>query len=203
LHGYGDIDFEDNIPFEEQQRSLILTNLANLLNSKMSLVFCEIGCGNGDVIAHLATKYPHHKFIGMDFFIKNALAKHNEPNCKFIKGYALDVLQNTKGKIDVVFCSSTSCLFNPKELESYINLFSRKSIKHILISEPTFGEFEFSGVICDFTSYHLEGALWLHDYKSYFSKNGYRILKSNLQPYQHSLSNRPDIRLYLGHFEKP
>lgn len=136
-------------------------------------IICEIGCGNGDVVAFLAEQYPHLKFVGVDFSIKNAEDKHKFNNLKFLKGYALELLERKTLLPNVIFTSSTSCLLNPKEFDAYIRMFKENTISHVVINEPMWGDFVFSNNYSDVKSYHLEGAVWKHNYGLYFKDHGY------------------------------
>lgn len=199
LAGYGDVDFKcggDTI--EGQQRGQILALLTTYLSSlNNNETICEIGCGNGDVIAFLAKKFPNLNFIGIDFSIKNSEAKHNLPNLHFKKGYALDMLENGAIKTNVVYASSTICVFNPKELSYYIKLFKDNNITNILFNEPTWGAHNFND---QEYSVHLEGAVWHHDYEKYFKLMGYQRVFMEKRNYLHPKSSRPDIVLNIAHY---
>jgi SAM-dependent methyltransferase len=202
LSGYGDIIFQGGVPFEEQQRSQILPTLHNLLKKlDDGKIICEIGCGNGDIVAFLAEKYPHLQFIGVDFSVKNAENKHKFNNLKFLKGYALELLENKYLDPNVIFTSSTSCLFNPKELDNYLYLFKKNDIAHVVINEPMWGDFMFLNYsLDDVKSYHLEGALWKHNYEAYFKEHGYIEKQTETKPFKHPLSSRVDIKIKIAHY---
>ncbi len=200
LSGYGDVIFQGGVPFEEQQRSQILPTLHNLLKKLGDgKIVCEIGCGNGDVVAFLAERYPQLQFVGVDFSIKNAENKHKLSNLTFSKGYAFELLESKTLQPDVIFTSSTSCIFNPKELDSYIRIFKENDVSDIVINEPMWGDFEFSEN-SDVKSYHLEGAIWKHNYESYFVEHGYIEAQTETRDFKHPLSSRVDIKIKIAHY---
>ena len=118
---------------------------------------------------------------------------------KFSKGYALELLESKALQPDVIFTSSTSCLFNPKEFDIYLRLFKENAVSHIMINEPMWGDFEFSKS-SDVKSYHLEGALWKHNYESYFREHRYIEKQTETKPFKHPLSSRVDIKIKIAHY---
>jgi hypothetical protein len=189
LMGYGDEDFKKGgDTLEAQQRGLILPLLKDLRGTVV-----EIGTGNGDIIAHVAAKYPATQFIGVDFSVRTAERKHRLPNLKFLAGYALDILP----RCDAVFMSSTAVVFTPPEFVAYVDLFRKIGVRDIILNEPTW-----AGYAIDENrpySEHLEGAVWFHNYPAYLRERGYRMHSMELIPYKAPGSPRPDIRVALIH----
>jgi SAM-dependent methyltransferase len=201
LSGYGDTDYNKGggTSLEMQQRGQILADLCKslaLLNPGGCV--CEIGCGNGDIIAHLAITFPKLKFIGVDFSVKNAMQKHHLANLQFIKGYALDFFERSELKANIVYASSTFCVFNPKELSAYIKLFKDAGVSSVFINEPSWGKYNFNP---EEYSIHLEGAVWHHNYDKHFNSLGYHTAHLEKRPYKPNKSARPDIILNIAHYD--
>lgn len=199
LSGYGDVDYTrsgvDNL--EQQQRGLILPFMDKALSKTRGKVIVEIGTGNGDILAYLRQKYPDNIYVGVDFSVKNAQIKYgNIKNISFIKGYAFELLEQGKIKGDIVFGSSTFCLFLPKELKSYFSLFKTNGFKQIILNEPTWGGYhqENNGVII---SKHIEGGCWYHNWCGYLRQATYEISDFSHFHYKHPTSPRPDIYISL------
>jgi hypothetical protein len=189
LAGYADKNYtKGGKDLQHQQRGLILP----ILEKHLKRVNVEIGTGNGDVIADLADKYPDRLFIGVDFSVKNATEKHNKKNLVFIEGYALDLLEKDILKGDLVFASSTFCLFTPDELVDYIKLLKIRGFTSIVLNEPTW-----NGRIQEnnekITSSSLEGPMYHHNWAGYFRWFGYEITDFSFFHYIHPLSKRADI----------
>lgn len=199
LLGYGDIELNKDIAkeIENQQRGLILPLLERTITEeKKSRIIVEIGTGNGDVLAYLAVKYPQHTYIGIDFSIKNAQAKHSLQNLKFIKGYALDMLQNKSIQGDIVFTSSTAVVFTPKELKAYLIGYKKCGFSQIILNEPTWaGNVQLNND--KVMSKYMEYGSWYHNWCGYLREAGYDIKNFDYFHYKHTTSTRPDIFISL------
>jgi hypothetical protein len=204
LSGYGDKEFtKGGDTILEQQRGLILPILEKAIreSTKNNLRIVEIGTGNGDVVAYLAKNFPEHTFIGVDFSIRNAKEKYCDVNnLVFIKGYALDLLDNKKLVGDIIFSSSTFCVFTPIELENYFSLLRKNSFREIILNEPSWAGYKQKNNN-EIISKHLEGAVWFHNYCGYLLKEGYNIKEFTFSHYNHPISQRPDINICLVHGE--
>jgi hypothetical protein len=98
----------------------------------------NIGARIDGTSAYLAPRFPHLEFISVDF--QPNLQEHNRlfpqaPNWKFMTGYALDLLRRGELRPDAVYMTSTSVLFNNKELDAYVEQFARVA-RLIVINEP-------------------------------------------------------------------
>lgn len=196
LSGYGSKEFKkggETIP--EQQRGLIINFMDDFLINKKKLNIIDLGCGNGDVVAYMANKYQHHTFSGIDFNVENARSSHS--SLTFFDGYALDEIE--KICPDVIFSSSTWVCFTPKEVESYLEKFNQINTKDIFISEPFWGP-KYIHNDTKVESFHLEEAVWLHNWPSYFKKFGYELINKEIFNYKHPKSERIDIRIFNGHW---
>ncbi len=204
LMGYGDINFDKGgETLQDQQRSQHFFLMEAYCEANDKKRICEIGTGNGDVQAYLAQKYKNHEFIGLDFSVTNANTKHKLKNLEFIKCYAQTYFQtlHPEQKIDLVTLASTTCLFTPLELEKYVELFAAKNVTDIIINEPSWAGLHAGGGY-SFKSLHLDGSIWFHDYVKYFHAQGYETKALEIRSYTHPSSQRPDILLNLGHFQK-
>lgn len=199
LRGYADWEYnKGGKTIQEQQRGLILPMLENaIIKHADRLTVVEIGTGNGDVIAYLANKYPQHTFIGVDFSIRTAKEKYSDiNNLAFIKGYAMDLLEKENLGGDVIFASSTFCLFTPLELQNYLLFLKKNGFKKIFLNEPSWAGYEQKNTIVK-TSKHLEGAVWFHNYSGYLRGAGYPISDFTTFHYNHPRSQRSDITVCL------
>jgi hypothetical protein len=195
LLGYGDAEWsKGGSTLAEQQRGLILPLIEKALDVPKTVI--EVGTGNGDVIAYLAERFPSSRFIGIDFSVKTAAAKHQRPNLSFVAGYALDVLDGIAA--DILFASSTFVVFPPKEFAAYL----AKAPREIILSEPTWGGFEQRNDSAAI-SHHMEGACWFHNWAGYLRAAGYEIVSFDCMPYRHPASSRPDLTVTLIHSRKP
>jgi SAM-dependent methyltransferase len=195
LHGFADADYSaraDGKPLLQQQRGLIIPLVEHAIASDRPRVALEIGCGNGDVLAHLAIAHPDIQFVGVDLSVAVAERKHhNVPNLSFRKGYALDLLREGL-TADLVFASSTFCIFAPKELRAYLD--ALRPARRIIISDPvTFGNQHTRDP--EPKSRHMDLYMWWHNYFGYLTATGWRIEKFDTVTY--SYSHNPNARVLL------
>lgn len=200
LLGYGDVYYDKGgHTLETQQRGLMLPLLEKSLrdNKEKLKTVMEIGCGNGDVIARLARLYPFNDFLGVDFFVRNAQLKHGHTkNLSFMKGYALEQLEKNQLQADVVYGSSTFCVFTPKELVRYLQAIRKSNITEIILSDPVwYGYVQEKNTQA--VSKHIGRSVWFHNYAGYFSQAGYETVDFDFFPYKHPKSVRPDIFIIL------
>lgn len=198
-HGYAAVDYAfggDSV--ETQQRGLSLPLIESYLAKQPDgALIVEIGTGNGDVIAHLANKYPDLRFLGLDFSVKNAVSKHSAvPNLSFRKGYPLDALAAMTEAPALAFASSTTVVLPGPELAEFIKTLADKRCKAIILNEPSwFGASKLD--LHERKSIHLEQAVWFHDYEAYLKEAGYAVKEIERRPYKAPGSNRPDIVVTL------
>ena len=101
---------------------------------------------------------------------------------------------------ELVFSSSTWVIFTPSELDNYLQSLKEIRCKDIFISEPTWStNYQFNEDNVE--SFHLEEAIWMHNWPAYFKKNNYEIKTFEVFPYKHPISPRPDIRMVIGHWQ--
>lgn len=119
LQGYGEEFFsKGGETLLSQQRGQIIPLLKKRFTGyeDRRLTIVELGIGNGDVIAHLATEFPQHSFIGVDFSTAIAAKKHGQiQNLQFINGYVIQLLEKSLLKGDLLYASSTLTLMLPEE----------------------------------------------------------------------------------------
>lgn len=183
LAGYGDYDFQktDGKELRFQQRGLImpfveaeLERLHGKIGRKLRVL--EIGTGNGDVIADLASRHPWAEFVGVDLSIKHAIEKHKLDNLRFIKGYSLDLIEKNDSvmEADIVFGSSTFCAMVPKEFSSQMAFFARNRFRSILFRDPvTGGHMHLKNGPAD--SKHMSRYMWWHNYAGYLATHGFHV----------------------------
>lgn len=203
LSGYGEEEWKfGGKDLKDQQRGLILPIIEASIQEEESKnddssIIVEIGTGNGDISSYLAKKYSAQTFTGIDFSVATAQRKHGHiKNLTFMKGYALDILENHSIQGDIVFASSTFILFTPKELKSYIALIKQNGFSQIILNEPTWGGY-IQNNNDDVVSKHLEKFCWHHNYCGYLKEAGYVIKDFNYFHYNHPISTRPDIFVAL------
>jgi len=200
LSGYGDTHYDKGgDTLETQQRGLVLPLLEKSLHENKDRLksVMEVGCGNGDVITHLAGKYPTYDFWGVDFFVGNAQLKHNHiKNLGFIKGYALELLEQNQFKIDIIYGSSTFCVFTPKELVRYLHVMRENNVTEIVLSDPVwYGYVQQRNAQA--MSKHIGRSVWFHNYAGYFHEAGYETIDFQFFPYKHPKSVRSDLFIIL------
>ena len=195
LHGFGDYEFSrsGNKPLLEQQRGLIIPLVENAIQDNLGgEVVLEIGTGNGDVIAYLADKYPEVSFIGVDLSIVNAIAKHQKPNLTFVEGYALELLREGKISGDIIFGTSTFCVFAPLEFKEYLS--ALHDARRIIISDPvTFGNKHEKDPKAK--SRHMDLYMWWHNYFGYLTEAGMDI--DHFETVNFAYSHNPNAKVVL------
>lgn len=200
LQGYGDEVFsKGGDDLSSQQRGKILPLLREKLteSSNIQLTVVELGIGNGDVIASLASEFPQHNFIGVDFSIATALKKHGQiSNLQFKNGYVIDLLEKSQLKGDVLYASSTLTLMLPKELAEFVKLLRQAGFSEIVSSEPTWGPYSQENSSSQ-DSYYMDDGCWFHNYCGYFANAGFHTDRFSFFKYKHPMSPRPDIRLSI------
>jgi SAM-dependent methyltransferase len=207
LAGYGDESFtKGGSSLAEQQRGTILPLLERALQKHTAAgalkTIVEIGTGNGDVIAYLAERYPFHRYIGVDFSVRTAQKKYEYlANAKFMNGYALQMLRAGSLTGDIVFASSTFCVFAPKELQAYVENLAAAGFSEVVLSEPTWAGYRQANTD-EVVSRHLENSVWFHNYAGYLRAAQFEILDFRFFHYRHPASLRPDIHLALVHGER-
>ncbi len=165
LCGYGELEYTnggETIP--EQQRGVILPLIEKAISETNGGIL-ELGNGNGDVVAYLAELHPDRKFIGVDFSVKNAVAKWGAmPNVEFRAGYPADVLEGlSKDEVKTLFASFTMLCLTGAELENYARIISTKGIDDVLFCEPHWHGWN-AAMMTDRKSVHLESIAFYHHY---------------------------------------
>lgn len=200
LLGYGDINYDKGgASLETQQRGLMIPLLKQAISEGpgSGRVVVEIGVGNGDVLSHLAGQYSKHKFVGVDFFTKNAVLKHGDlKNLSFLQGYALNLLEQGKLKGDILFASSTFCVFTPKELKRYLRAIHKAGFSEVILSEPGWYSHRQTND-AQVVSYHLGRSVWFHNWCGYLREAGYGIRALDSFHYKSPKSVRPDISVTI------
>lgn len=192
LHGFGDTELprpDARKPLLEQRRAMLVPLVEQAIGAGARSVL-EIGTGNGDVIAHLATGHPGVQFIGVDLSVKNAQAKHALPNLEFRQGYALDLLCAGLSA-DVVFANSTFCIFAPKELQAYL---AALRCRRLVISDPvTMGNVHSRDPHP--RSRHMDLYMWWHNYFGYLTAAGWNIETFETRTYAYP--HNPNARFVM------
>lgn len=200
LAGWADADRvggDGHVELVRQMRCIVLGDvIAYLERAKSQKRVLEIGTGNGDVIAYLARLFPQHLFFGVDLSVKVALGLYADvPNLTLSEGYALDLLETHQIDGDMVFASSTFCVFPPKELFSYIRAIREAGYSEIVLVDPLTRRFSVNGAGGAFSK-HMARGMWGHNYTGYFIDEGYRPKLRIEQYYCHS--KRPKVTFQVA-----
>tara|TARA_Y100000768_G_scaffold380147_1_gene356845 strand:+ start:616 stop:1509 length:894 start_codon:yes stop_codon:yes gene_type:complete len=182
----------DNTDIKKQQRGLSIIHVEKLIEKKSLLNIAEFGCGNGDVLSHLAKKYLNINFFGIDFYIHNCLKKYsNIKNLKFIKGYINDILIN-KPNFDLVFCSSTLTCFLPQEINNFFKNLNNSKTQFIILNEPHWGPLKQENNYKKF-SYHVENNIFFHNYAGYLRENNFQVIYYESKLYKDAYKKKPNL----------
>jgi hypothetical protein len=201
LGGFGDYDFvsqgDTHNPLSEQLRSVVVLTVEQAIKSiNGNVKVCEIGSGNGDVSALLASRHPNTNFIGIDVNTDNAGKKHNMQNLNFIRGYALDLLESgALNDVDIIFASSTFVVFTPLELENYFKAMKASRIKKLIVSEPLTRKYDPRSHPAP-KSIHMAKGMWGHNYAHYAEDIGFDTFKDDRVLYAKH-SKRAIINMHL------
>lgn len=99
----------------------------------------NIGVYNAFVDHYMARIHPDIQFTGIDFW--HNLAEYNTqlelPNFRWLRGYALDIIEAGEASGDVTFFSSTAARIKNAELRRYLRNLS-KTAKYVIFNEPLF-----------------------------------------------------------------
>jgi hypothetical protein len=198
LGGYGELNFDSGTPLREQQRGLLLPELEAAIDALgNSATVVEVGTANGDVAAHVASHFARARVVGVDLSVKTALTKHvGLENLTFSEGYALDMLEAGELQGDLVFASSTFCVFTPRELARYLAAIAAAGYTRVVLNEPTWAGYV-QNVDARVFSRHLDGDVWHHNYAGYLAAAGFRTKDSRFFPFRHPRSTRPDIWVFV------
>lgn len=183
----------DRAPLHPHQRGTKL--LLKLLTERSGEIRSVSNVGARiDIASSLcAERFPDIQFCSVDF--QPHLEKDNEvlghkPNWHFRPGYALEMWQRGEITSDVVFFTSTACLFNNAELNAYMEAMA-PTTKFIVLAEQWFPEAKALwpfGIIKpeDIKVEHpiLAGweGIYLHNYIGKLEKYGYKIAHAKIMP---------------------
>jgi hypothetical protein len=156
---------DSHLPLRDQLRGLVLPTVEQSIADGAKTVV-EIGCSTGEVVAHLAEKFPSVNFVGVD--LPSNLPRQTRTNLSFLDGYALDMLERGKLRGDVLFASSTFCVFPPPEMKRYAAAIAKAGFRTVIIHDPMRKE-AYSPERYPGRSMHLQLGQWGHDFASYFS----------------------------------
>lgn len=197
LHGFGEEDYSvraNDKTLLEQQRGLVVEPVAKIIRETNPKRVIELGTGNGDILEHMASAFPDVEFVGVDLSVTNAIKKHGSvrQNMTFIKGYALDLFQSGDISGDVVFGTSTFCVFAPNEFAAYLD--SMKDTTHLVISDPvTFGNKHTRDP--QPKSRHMDLYMWWHNYFGWLTSKAWTI--DSLETVSHNYSHNRDAQVVL------
>ncbi len=176
----------NQMPMQHRGAALLLEVLSQ--SPKISSV-ANIGARVDVASAYLAPRFPHISFVAVDFQPnlreQNALLGEFS-NLNYLSGYALNLFKSGQLRVDLVYMTSTSVLFNASELDAYIQAFDEANVSAIVLNEPWWPVGPLlkrpesvapenpycSGV---FGHYH-------HNYIAGLTKWGYQLIKSTLEP---------------------
>lgn len=180
LGGYGlpNVNAGDqHLPVEQQLRGAVFP-LVQKAFAEYAQSAVEIGAGNGDALAWLATQNLEKKFTGVDFHLLHA-RRHIIPNLTWMEGYPLELLETRQLQGDILIASSTLCATGPKEMEAYSKAISDCGFRTIIIRDMLargYSPDRYPG-----RSRHMRKLFWGHDYKFQFNRYGFRTTHFEIQ----------------------
>ena len=93
------------VPATGTHKKQAITKISELLDKKQTpQTIVDAGCGNGCVLATLATKYPNHQFIGIEY--NKTLCNYCEQHYKNIKNLTFlnqDMLTYDYETVDIIY----------------------------------------------------------------------------------------------------
>lgn len=189
-------------PLEQQLRGLALPEIYAILDkAALAARVVEVGHGNGDLLAHLATRYPQHRFTGIDFSTKSA-SRYQAPNLAFVAGYALDDLEAGTLAGDVLFAASTFCYAGPLEMRNYAKAIRAAGFSNVVISDmcsKVWTPEAYPG-----RSLYLHKGVCGHDYGGIFSEVGYATSTYGTVSYgKHRRRGVVRMQVYAGSMPAP
>jgi hypothetical protein len=97
----------------------------------------NVGVRYAYVDALLADKFPAVEFVGVDFMpnLRELNADFNQPNLRFVTGYALELLEQDKLCADVAVMVDTALTINNRELRHYFRLLAARA-RYVVIDDP-------------------------------------------------------------------
>ncbi|QNI73044.1 hypothetical protein [Synechococcus sp. NOUM97013] len=188
----------------EREFSTFQINGARLLDQTLSKYHnsiksvANIGSRLDTISSYLSSKYSEINFWSIDFQENISQCNHfvlpPKSNWNFRSGYALEILERKEVSADVYFMTSTSILFNNKELDLYFSELS-KSAKFIVLNEPWFPKAKTFFPCRILRPEQVNpmnpycGGMYMNYHHNYIKKledNGFKILKSEIFPLRHS-----------------
>jgi hypothetical protein len=152
----------------------------------------NIGARVDVVSSYLAGRFPSVTFTSVDF--QPDLRSHNchlpkHPNWNFKSGYALRLIEKGEIRPDTVFMTSTSVLFNNRELDAYFKVFHDAGVRYVILNEPWWQNVKTIGRIVmpenvPVDDPYCAGAHgnYHHNYPAKLARAGYEVLSSELIP---------------------
>lgn len=152
---------------------------AVLEESKTPRTLLEIGCGNAELLLHLAERYPQlHSVIGIDLNEMQIAANNKLPrqsSVEFVCGEALQEIQRRELLSPLILTHGTLEYFCPEELELFFEKLREISPQAVVIlCEPTSFSSELS------SSSKPRGFLaYSHSYRVILEAKGFTIIQSD------------------------
>lgn len=139
--------------------------------------------------AYLAPRFPGVRFLSVDFQPnlreQNALLGEYS-NRDYLSGYALNLIHSGQLRVDLVYMTSTSVLFNASELDAYIQAFDVAKVGAIVLNEPWWplGPLLKCPESVAPDRPYISGAhgSYHHNYIAGLAKRGFEVIKSTLEP---------------------
>ena len=178
-----------HLPLSSQMRSIALSDISQEIESSSKIIVAEIGTGDGELIAFLASRFPTASFVGIDLNVSYARRTYAADNLQFIEGYAAELFENGTVIADLVFASSTFVVFPPRELERYITAITNGGVTKVVLVDPLTRKYrpeKFPN-----GSRHMAHGMWGHDYDYYFTKSDWNISTEIVEYKEHT--KRPNI----------
>lgn len=177
-YGNADLRFYGNLQqlkMDRERDKFIIEDLAPILKKKKGFQVVEVGTAIGKTLDLVSNQFPDHYYIGVDLNVENAKRVFgSKAGVEFIDGYAVELMENGELAGDVIFFTSTACLFVPDELDRYIAACRDAGFKYVVFCEPVFYHEKLDATYGP-KSLHSIMHAWMHNYPGYLEKNGFTV----------------------------
>lgn len=140
---------------------------------------CEIGTGNGKLVAEISKQLPNRKFIGVDLNdeqIKINKSTYQEKNLQFVCADILEYVKNTPNRPTIFISYVSFTTFTPQMIRELFDLINHhKSYSIIVLYEPIESNTPDSN-----QSILRSGLAYAHNYTTIAKQKGFEIEEENI-----------------------